>query len=57
MTSPTCNGSPPVGVEAGYSEDYGAEINPKLYPTLGNTSYSEIGVYGSFTNWSSEQPG
>ena len=57
MTSPTGNAPPSYGVEAGYSEDYGAEEKPKLYPTLDNTEYSATGVYGSSTNGSAAQSG
>ena len=59
MTSPTGNAPPSYGVAAGYSEDYGAEAKPKLYPALDNTEYSATGVYGSSTNGSAttQQPG
>ena len=50
MTSPAGNAAPVYGVEAGYSEDYGAEEKSKLYPTLDNTEYNATGVYGSSTN-------
>merc|ERR1719412_3591357 len=57
MTSPTRNAPPSYGVEAGYSEDYGAEEKPKLYPTLDNTEYNATGVYGSSINGSTAHPG
>ena len=58
MTSPTANAPPSYGVEAGYSEDYGAEAKPKQ-PTLDNAEYNATGVYGQAngTNGSVTQPG
>ena len=46
MQSPTV--PPSYGVEAGYSEDYGAASKPKQ-PTLDNAEYSATGVYGKTT--------
>ena len=48
MTTPTKEGAPAYGVEAGYSEDYGADAKAKL-PVLDNAEYSATGVYGSNT--------
>merc|ERR550539_2001937 len=46
MTTPTKEGAPAYGVEAGYSEDYGADAKAKQ-PVLDNAEYSATGVYGS----------
>ena len=58
MTSPTGATPATYGVEAGYSEDYGADAKPKL-PTLDNNEYNATGVYGSTngTTGSATQPG